>query len=279
MRPDLIPSIPIIHWNLEGFCMAKYNVTLIIPIIRNPNNQHPIKNAIGDTLDHFFTVILGVGWTVGIVVIIGGWATVGICIVLVVTGEVVAVVTAGVICWMIGVVITAETTGFGIVCGWTESTCDLLLIIAWGWVGVTTSCITGVETGIDWIVVLGGIDSLIITWVCGKVTTEGTGIVVGCTVFGELMVVDEIHIGWVGVTTSCITGVEVITWELLFMTDGITVVLTGLVIFWLGVIWTTFVVGTDVSTQKMSQRLVSWFWFSGDIIGITGFVLSSIVCV
>jgi hypothetical protein len=40
----------------------------MIPIIRKPNNPHPMKNAIGDTFDHFFMVIVGMGW----VVIIGG---------------------------------------------------------------------------------------------------------------------------------------------------------------------------------------------------------------
>jgi hypothetical protein len=94
--------------------------------------------------------------------------------------------------------------------------------------------------------------------------------------FGGVIVVDETHIGWVGVITSCSTGVGDTIWGLLFMTGGITVVLTGLVVCWVGVIWTIFVVGTDVSTQKISQRLVSWV--SGDV-GTTGFVMSVIVCV
>ena len=42
----------------------------MIPIMRNQNNPHPIKNVIGDTFDHFFTlitggIIAGVGCRVG----------------------------------------------------------------------------------------------------------------------------------------------------------------------------------------------------------------------
>jgi hypothetical protein len=58
----------------------------------------------------------------------------------------------------------------------------------------------------------------------------------------------------------------------------VTAVITGVVTCWSGIVCTIFFVGTDVSTQKISQRLISGVGVVGDI-GVIGLVVSVIVCI
>ena len=43
----------------------------MIPIIKNQNNPHPMKNVTGEIFDHFFTVMIGVTKVAGAEEVVG----------------------------------------------------------------------------------------------------------------------------------------------------------------------------------------------------------------